>query len=62
MLMLDSPASRKRGENELRDAVDLLIAKQRNGVRGYSIPLRLEGQYCRMVEAEADCRGEVQVA
>jgi replicative DNA helicase len=51
VLLLDSPAGRKRGENERKDAVDLLIAKQRNGVRGYSIPLRLEGQFCRMREA-----------
>lgn len=49
VLLLDAPANRKRGDAP-RDAVDVIIGKQRNGARGYSVPLMLEAQYCRLVE------------
>ena len=62
VLMLDAPGHRKRGQQESKDEVDMLIAKQRNGVRGYAVPLRLEGRYCRMVEAEPNARAEAYVA
>jgi replicative DNA helicase len=50
--LLDAPATRKRAEDAQQDAVEMLIAKQRNGVRGRMIHMRLEGQYCRMTEAD----------
>jgi replicative DNA helicase len=61
VLLLDAPGVRKRGKECDKDLVEILLAKQRNGVRGYAIPLRLEGRFCRMV-ADPDSRTEAQVA
>jgi replicative DNA helicase len=60
VLMLDAPATRKRAEEVPKDAIEILIGKQRNGVRGYAVPLRLEGRFCRMVEVEANSRTDAQ--
>lgn len=51
VLMLDAPGNRKRGAEGLKDAVDVLVGKQRNGQRGLIINLRMEAQFCRLVEA-----------
>ena len=53
VLLLDSPGTRK-GSQERKDALDIAIAKQRNGVRGCSIKLRLEEQFCQIREVETD--------
>jgi replicative DNA helicase len=53
VLLLDSPASRTRhvSADAPPDAVNVLIAKQRNGPRNFSVQLRLEAQFCRLEEA-----------
>jgi replicative DNA helicase len=53
VLLLDAPATRKRAENERKDALEMLIAKQRNGVRGYAVKLRIDGAHCRIVQENA---------
>ncbi len=55
VLMLDAPATRKRSGEEPKDAVEMLVAKQRNGIRGVTIHMRLEGQFCRIAEVDG-CR------
>ncbi len=50
VLLLDAPGNRDRADNADKDVVDLIIGKQRNGVRGTSVRLRLEGPYCRITE------------
>jgi replicative DNA helicase len=51
VLLLDSPGHRQRGAEGLKEAVDVLVAKQRNGQRGLIINLRMEAQFCRLEEA-----------
>jgi replicative DNA helicase len=48
VLMLDDPGSRKRGSDAPRNQVDVLIAKQRNGMRGAIVNLQMESAFCRM--------------
>lgn len=50
VLLLDAPGNRGRRPEAPKDLVEMAIAKQRNGVRGYTISLRLEGQFCRVTE------------
>jgi replicative DNA helicase len=53
VLMLDAPATRKRGGEIPADAIDVLISKQRNGERGGIVNLRMEPHFCRIVETSA---------
>jgi replicative DNA helicase len=59
VLLLDTPGTRKRAEDGDKDHVDVLIAKQRNGIRGVSVPLRLEGKYCRLIETASQSESRV---
>jgi replicative DNA helicase len=53
VLMLDAPTARRRGGEEVsKDAIEILIGKQRNGPRGYAIQLKLEGRFCRLIQAQ----------
>jgi replicative DNA helicase len=59
VLLLDAPGTRKRTEEADREVVELHIAKQRNGARGYGVRLRLEGRFCRIIEDPAALAGDV---
>ena len=61
VLLLDRPSDRKRGDNGDKDLVEVLLAKQRNGVRGYVIPLRLEGRLCRLLEIKSEARSTCEL-
>jgi len=52
VLLLDSPASRTKrvSPDAPPDAVNVLVAKQRNGPRNFSVELRLEARFCRLEE------------
>jgi len=52
VLLLDSPASRTKrvSPDAPPDAVDVLVAKQRNGPRNLSVQIRLEAKFCRLEE------------
>jgi hypothetical protein len=52
--LLDAPGKRDRSGTGDKEAVDVIIAKQRNGVADHTILLRLEGKFCRMVEVGVD--------
>jgi hypothetical protein len=57
VLLISDPSKRnglepiKRNRVGGEDLIQLLLAKQRNGVSGYSVDLQREGRYCRMKEA-----------
>jgi replicative DNA helicase len=57
VLMLDAPSSRKRDEFP-KDSVEVLIAKQRNGPRGYVVNLKIESRFCRLAEVQDTGGGE----
>jgi replicative DNA helicase len=48
VLLLHDPLLREQGM--LKDALDIILAKQRNGMRGITFRLRMEAQFCRIVE------------
>lgn len=48
VLLLDDPASRER--DKPKDGLDIILAKQRNGVRGVTFHFRMEAQFCRIAE------------
>jgi hypothetical protein len=62
VLLLDASAARKRGQEERKDMIEMAIAKQRNGVRGYAIRLRLVGQFCRITQLDGEVGSESGVA
>ncbi len=53
VLLLDSPARRSKqvSPDAPPDAIDVIVAKQRNGPRGMTVQLRLEAKFCRLEEA-----------
>jgi replicative DNA helicase len=50
VLLLDAPGQRAKDGDQ--DLVNVILGKQRNGVRGHKVPLRLEGRFCRLIEPE----------
>jgi len=56
VLLLDAPASRK--QDTPKEAVDVIIAKQRNGPRGHVVNLQMESRFCKFIEMEASSRTE----
>jgi len=61
VLLLDAPGNRKHSSAIDKDRVEVILGKQRNGVRGHTVPLRLEGRFCRMIE-ETGSQAEARVA
>jgi replicative DNA helicase len=57
VILLDDPAAREHGRKP-GETLDVMIAKQRNGERGVILTMRMEPQFCRIVDASGRAQAE----
>jgi replicative DNA helicase len=57
VILLDDPAAREQGLKP-DEMLDVMIAKQRNGERGVILSMRMEPQFCRIVDPSGRAQAE----